>query len=138
MSRFSFNFLVIDCGSPGNILGANFIVPTNTRYNQAFTFSCSNGYKVEGNSTNGATKTEVKCGADGQWDLGSLQCVGRYKSYDKSFTPNSLHDDSFTPNYILDESFTPNSLYWMTVLHPTLYWTSVLHLTPYTGRKFYI
>jgi hypothetical protein len=73
LSRFSFNFIVIDCGSPGNILGANFIAPSNTRYNQAFTFSCSNGYKVEGNSTNGATKTEVKCEADGHWDLGSLR-----------------------------------------------------------------
>ncbi|XP_071129049.1 uncharacterized protein [Mytilus edulis] len=67
---------VIDCGSPGTILGANFLTPTNTRYGEKFTFSCSTLYSVTGKSTNGALDTDVNCEADGHWDLGSLQCVG--------------------------------------------------------------
>lgn len=67
----------INCGSPGTIPGANFLTPSNTRYGSKFTFSCSNLYTVNGKSINGVTATEVSCGDDGFWDLGSLQCVGK-------------------------------------------------------------
>ncbi|XP_071129047.1 uncharacterized protein [Mytilus edulis] len=67
----------IDCGNPpSNITGANFTYPSNLKYGSMFEFSCSSLFYVDGKSVNGSSDIEVICGADGQWDLGSLQCLG--------------------------------------------------------------
>ncbi|CAC5402382.1 unnamed protein product [Mytilus coruscus] len=67
----------IDCGNPpANITGANFTYPSNLKYGSMFEFSCSSLFYVDGKSINGSANTQVKCEADGQWDLGSLQCLG--------------------------------------------------------------
>lgn len=80
ISNSLFYIVEIDCGNPpSNITGANFTYPSNLKYGSMFEFSCSSLFYVDGKSVNGSSDIEVICGADGQWDLGSLQCLGWYQ-----------------------------------------------------------
>ncbi|KAJ8319085.1 hypothetical protein KUTeg_004176 [Tegillarca granosa] len=67
--------LVISCGDPGMEPGANYTRPSSFVFDSQFQFSCSNLYRLEGNSSKG--DQTVQCEADGNWDFGTLQCVGK-------------------------------------------------------------
>ncbi|KAL3877080.1 hypothetical protein ACJMK2_034835 [Sinanodonta woodiana] len=65
---------VIDCGSPKQVAGSNYVAPQSTTFGNSFVFVCGNLYTRQGNSSAG--DSTVRCGNDSYWDFGSLQCVG--------------------------------------------------------------
>ena len=78
---------VIDCGTP--VMGSGQVLPSATPkttrtsshyflYGSSYTFNCSDSFTKIGN--NSVNTDEVKCMADGYWDVGDLRCEGQSRT----------------------------------------------------------
>ncbi|KAL4239882.1 Calcium ion binding [Mactra antiquata] len=65
----------VDCGVPEQYPGTNNYIYSSTKYNAQFEFTCADGSRAIGTTSEGSEST-VKCLASGYWDFGNLQCTG--------------------------------------------------------------
>ncbi|KAL5018908.1 hypothetical protein ScPMuIL_004630 [Solemya velum] len=66
----------IDCKTPPTVTGSTNNSPANTYYDSTYNFACKTLYVPSGSSGDDEGNYVVRCGADGRWHLGNLQCIG--------------------------------------------------------------
>ena len=73
--------LVIDCGTPSTISGAEVVTTTTTLYQTKFTVDCRALYSQEGSTNHTDGSNVVECGPDGRWKFGTIRCEGKFEMF---------------------------------------------------------
>ena len=73
--------VVVDCGTPSKISGADDVSTTTTLYQTKFTVNCRALYSQEGSTNHTDDSNVVECGPDGRWKFGTIRCEGTFEMF---------------------------------------------------------